>query len=375
MTLVVLNVGSSSVKYAVFAMSLAGPRETGRAQSSRATRLARTGEVSAEDRTLIGSILDGVERDHGAITAVGHRVVHGGRAFLAPVRVEGDTLAKIEALALLAPLHQPHNTMAIRAVAALRPGLPQVACFDTAFHRTQPELHRRLPLPESFFEQGVERYGFHGLSYSWLVQDLARLRGGLPKRTLAFHLGAGASACALLDGRSQDTSMGFSTLDGLMMGTRPGALDAGVLLHLMELGATHEHLVDLLYTRAGLLGVSGQTSDMKTLLASDDPAAQMAVAMFCQRAAAVGAGLVASLGGLDAVVFTGGIGEHGVEIRARIGAALGFLGVSIDPARNAAASPRISPEGAAVECWVVKADEEMVIAQAVAALVSPRQNP
>jgi acetate kinase len=375
MTLVVLNVGSSSVKYAVFAMSPDGPREIGRALSARATRLARAGEVSVEDRALIGSILDTVEREHGAPVAVGHRVVHGGRAFLAPALIDDETLAGIEALAPLAPLHQPHNTMAIRAVESLRPGLPQVACFDTAFHRTQPELHRRLPLPESFFEQGVERYGFHGLSYSWLVQELARLRGGLPKRMLAFHLGAGASACALLDGRSQDTSMGFSTLDGLMMGTRPGALDAGVLLHLMELGGTHEHLVDLLYTRCGLLGVSGRTADMKTLLASTDPAAQMAVAMFCQRAAAVGAGLVASLGGLDAVVFTGGIGEHGPEIRARIGVALAFLGVAIDPARNAAAGPRVSPDGAAVECWVVKADEEMVIAQAVAALVSPRPGP
>jgi acetate kinase len=375
MTLVVLNVGSSSVKYAVFAEQPDGLREIGRAQSARPSTLAQAGEVGAEDLALVGVILGRVEREHGAATAVGHRVVHGGRAFSAPVVVTPDNLPEIEALAPFAPLHQPHNTMAIRAVASLRPGLPQVACFDTAFHRTQPELHRRLPLPESFFEQGVERYGFHGLSFTWLAQELVRLRGGLPKRVLAFHLGAGASACALLDGRSHDTSMGFSTLDGLMMGTRPGALDAGVLLHLMELGATHEHLVDLLYTRSGLAGVSGETADMKTLLASSEPAAQMAVAMFCRRAAAVGAGLVASLGGLDAVAFTGGIGEHSADIRARIGAALGFLGVTIDPARNAASGPRISPDGAPVECWVVKADEELVIAQAVAALVSSRPDP
>ncbi len=370
MSLVVLNVGSSSVKYAVFRLADGVPQEVARDQAGRASSLAKTGEVAPEDRELVAAILDRVERDFGAATAVGHRIVHGGRAFSAPVVLDLDKLAAIEALAPLAPLHQPHNTMPVRAIAQLRPGLPQVACFDTAFHRTQPELNRRLPLPETYFEQGIERYGFHGLSYSWLVQDLARLRGALPRRLLAFHLGAGSSACAIRDGVSLDTSMGFSTIDGLMMGTRPGALDPGVLLHLMEQGATHADLTNLLYTNAGLKGVSGVTADMKTLLASTVPAAERAVAMYCRRAAAQGAALATSLGGLDALVFTGGIGEHAAEIRARIVAALGFFGAALDPARNTTHGPRISPDGAGVECWVVRADEEQVIAQAVAKLVT-----
>ena len=370
MTFIVLNVGSSSLKFAVFEPSCGAMRELARGQAARASALDRPGAPSAADRDLVAGILGDVERAHGAVDAVGHRVVHGGRAFFAPVLIDDATLAAIEALAPLAPLHQPHNTMAIRAVAALRPGMAQVACFDTAFHRTQPEIHRRLPLPERFFEAGIERYGFHGLSYSWLTQQLARLRGALPKRLLAFHLGAGASACAMRDGLSVNTSMGFSTLDGLMMGTRPGALDPGVLLHLLEQHVDHDQLVDLLYMRSGLRGVSGVTADMKTLLASSDPASRRAVDMFCHHAAATAAGLTAALGGLDAIVFTGGIGEHAPEIRARIGATLGFLGAAIDPGRNDAREGRISPDGAKVECWVVAANEERVVAEALAALTS-----
>ena len=369
MSILVLNIGSSSVKSATFVREGAELREVARSLRARAAGLVQGESIEPQDLALIKELLDGAECDHGAIEAVGHRIVHGGRAFSAPVRVDDTTRADIAALAPLAPLHQPHNLMGIDAVAQLRPGLKQAACFDTAFHRTQPELHRRLPLPENFFAEGVERYGFHGLSYSWVAQEIVRLRGAMPRRMLAFHLGAGASGCALLDGRSHDTSMGFSTLDGLMMATRPGALDPGVLLHLLRQGATLQELTDLLYTSAGLRGVSGQTADMKTLLTSGDEAARRAVDMFCRRAAIVGAGLAVSLGGLDAIVFTGGIGEHAAVVRTEIVAQLGLLGASIDVARNKGNEARISRDGAAVECWIVKADEERVIAEATAALL------
>ncbi len=369
MSLLVLNVGSSSVKYATYVRDGTSLPEVARGQQARQAGLGHGEAIAADDLALVAGILDAAERDHGALEAVGHRMVHGGRAFLAPVRIDARTLPAIAALAPLAPLHQPHNLMGVRAISKLRPNLAQVACFDTAFHRTQPELNRRLPLPESYFDDGIERYGFHGLSYTWLAQEIVRLRGAVPKRLLAFHLGAGSSACAMLDGRSHDTSMGFSTIDGLMMATRPGALDAGVIMHLLGQGATREELTDLLYTRSGLRGVSGLSADMKALLASDDPAARRAIDMYCRRAAVVGAGLAVSLGGLDAIVFTGGIGEHAPVIRAKIVAQLALLGATISTERNARNESRLSPDAAAVECWIVKADEERVIAEAVAGMV------
>lgn len=369
MSILVLNVGSSSVKFAAFARTDAGLRELSRGQQARAAGLSAGRAISEADLALVADLLSGAERDHGRIDAVGHRMVHGGRAFSAPVCIDDTKLAAIAALAPLAPLHQPHNLMGVDAMARLRPGLPQVACFDTAFHRTQPELHRRLPLPEKFFEDGVERYGFHGLSYDWLTRQIVRLRSAMPRRMLAFHLGAGSSACAILDGRSHDTSMGFSTIDGLMMATRPGSLDPGVILHLLGQGATQKELTDLFYTQSGLRGVSGITPDMKTLLASDETAAARAVDMYCRRAAVVGAGLAVSLGGLDAIVFTGGIGEHAPVVRAKIIGQLALLGATIDDGRNARNETRLSPDKAAIECWIVKADEERVIAEAVAAMM------
>ena len=369
MSILVLNVGSSSVKFATFERVAGGAREVSRGQSARAAGVSPGEAISDADLALVAGVLAASEREHGALEAVGHRVVHGGRAFSAPVVIDAANLADISALAPLAPLHQPHNLMAVRAVAKLRPGLPQVACFDTAFHRTQPELNRRLPLPEKFFTDGIERYGFHGLSYDWLTRQIVRLRGALPKRMLAFHLGAGSSACAIFDGRSHDTSMGFSTLDGLMMATRPGNLDPGVILHLLGEGATLKELTDLFYTQSGLRGVSGLTADMKTLLESREESARRAVDLFCRRAAVVGAGLAVSLGGLDAIVFTGGIGEHAPVVRAKIVEQLGLLGAKIEAAPNNANEPRLAPEGAGVECWIVKADEERVIAEATAALV------
>lgn len=370
----VFNVGSSSVKHARF---LASPAEAepvlrARGQVDRDAGLGGTEEPGDVDRALIASILTGAEAAEGRpVSAVGHRVVHGGRAFAQPVLIDEGALAAMHALSPLAPLHQPHNLMAVRAVQALRPGLPQVACFDTAFHRTQSETIRRLPLPDRFFDEGLERYGFHGLSYAWVVEALSRRCGACPDRLLAFHLGNGASAAAIRGGRSVATSMGFSTLDGLMMGTRPGALDPGVLLHLLRTcGYDQEALSDLLYRRSGLSGVSGLSADMRALQASPHPAAARAIAMFNQQAAMIGGGLVTEMGGLDAIAFTGGIGENSAAIRGAIVKAFGFLGALIDDDANAASEPVISASGSGVEVHVVPANEELVIAMATRALVA-----
>lgn len=371
----VFNVGSSSVKFARFLGAAGGDpvlREKG--QVERDAGLGGSEEVAEADRALIAGVLDEAEAAEGReITAVGHRIVHGGRAFEKPVVIDAGALAAMAALSSLAPLHQPHNLMAVRAVAMLRPGLPQVGCFDTAFHRTQPETMRRLPLPDSFFEDGLERYGFHGLSYAWLVEALTRRLGACPKRLLAFHLGNGASATAILDGRSVATSMGFSTLDGLMMGTRPGALDPGVVLHLLAQGHDHASLVNLLYRRSGLLGVSGLSSDMRALQASCDPASRRAQDMFGLRAAMVGGGLVTAMGGLDAIAFTGGIGEHSAPIRAAIAQAFAYLGARLDEQANAAHEPTIAAPGSSVGLVIVPANEELVIALAAQRLVPARK--
>jgi acetate kinase len=370
--ILVFNVGSSSVKHARFSVGPAGTDPVLRAKGhiDRDAGLDGTEEVGEADRALIAAVLDEAESgDGGPVAAVGHRIVHGGRRFERPVLIDDEALAAMDALTPLAPLHQPHNLMAVRAIRALRPGLPQVACFDTAFHRTQPETRRRLPLPESFFAEGLERYGFHGLSYASVVEALTRRLGACPERLLAFHLGNGASAAAILRGRSVATSMGFSTLDGLMMGTRPGGLDPGALLHLLARGYNHAVLSDLLYRRSGLLGVSSLSADMRVLQTSSDPASHRAVAMFAERAAMSGGGLVTATGGLDAIAFTGGIGENSAEIRAAIAEAFGYLGVAVDARANAASEPVVSTAESRVSIYVVPANEEGVIALATKAVV------
>ncbi|WP_255414416.1 acetate/propionate family kinase [Salinisphaera sp. LB1] len=300
-----------------------------------------------------------------ALTAVGHRVVHGGTRFAAPVRIDSASLAALETLVPLAPQHQPHNLAGIRTIARLHPRLAQVACFDTAFHRSQPMVAQRFALPRHWFEQGVRRYGFHGLSYEYIVGrlhaiDPAAARG----RVIVAHLGHGASLCALDAGRSVATSMGFSTLDGLPMGTRCGALDAGVLLYLLQqAGQSVGDIDDMLYNRSGLLGVSGLSDDMRALLASDTPQAAEAVALFVHRCVCEIGAMAAALGGVDALVFTGGIGEHAGPIRDRILAALAWLGVAIDRAANAADALRISTHDSAVRAWVIPTDEEQQIAR------------
>jgi acetate kinase len=281
------------------------------------------------------------------------------------VLVDGDIVAALEALTPLAPLHQPHNVAAIRAVTAIAPGLPQVACFDTAFHRTQPAVAQALALPRRYADNGLRRYGFHGLSYEYVASALAaRDRTAARGRTVIAHLGNGASMCAIKDGRSVATTMGFSTLDGLVMGTRCGAIDPGALLFLLDRhGLTSAALQRLLYEESGLLGVSGLSSDMRLLLASADAAAAAAVELFVYRIGRELGSLAAALGGLDALVFTGGIGENAALVRALVCRDAGWLGLELDDAANGAGGPRISRTTSQVSAWIVPTDEEAMIAR------------
>lgn len=304
-----------------------------------------------------------------AVAAVGHRVVHGGRDFDAPVRIDAAVQRRIAQLAPLAPAHQPHNLAAIRAIAARWPQLPQVACFDTAFHRHQPQLAQLLGLPRALIEQGIERYGFHGLSYSYLAGELPRHSPRANGRVILAHLGHGASLCALRERRSIATTMGFSTLDGLLMGTRCGTIDPGVLLHLLQTGQYDPRtLADLLYNRSGLLGVSGISDDVRTLEASTDAHAREALDLFAYRVAREIGSLAAALGGLDVVVFSGGIGENSARLRANIAARAAWLGLVLDDAANDAARIRISASHSSVDVFVIPTDEEIVIARATRAL-------
>jgi acetate kinase len=299
------------------------------------------------------------------IAAAGHRVVHGADRFTAPVRVDEAILAQLDTLVPLARLHQPHNLAAIRALARLRPNLPQVACFDTAFHRTQPALAQAYALPRELSDAGIKRYGFHGLSYQYIAGVLpGHLGAHAEGRVIVAHLGAGASLCALRARASIATTMGFSVIDGLMMGTRSGSLDPGVVLYLMrERGMRVDAVEDLLYLRSGLLGVSGISPDMRVLLASTDPHAREAVELFAYRAAREIGSLAAALGGLDALVFTGGIGEHAAAVRKKICMQCAWLGIELDPAANARHATRISATGARASAWVIPTDEEIVIAR------------
>jgi acetate kinase len=305
------------------------------------------------------------------LDAISHRVVHGGAEFDQPVEITPAVFARLEGLAPLAPLHQPHNLAVIRAAQALAPKALQVACFDTAFHRTMPAVAQRLGLPRAWEAAGVRRYGFHGLSYAYLVKALHKVDPELAQGRVVFaHLGSGASLCATRAGRSVETTMSFSTLDGLVMGSRCGALDPGAVLHLLRQGLTAEAIETLLYERSGLLGVSGLSGDMRVLLASDDPAAGEAVELFAYRAACQTGAMAAALGGLDGVVFTAGIGENSAEIRSRICRRLGWLGVSLDPEANAAGLGRISAADSRAAAWVIPTDEEQMLAEGAWGLFS-----
>lgn len=360
-----LNAGSSTLKCALF--DLAG--ELGGAVLFRLTLSVEDGETHEQ---ALARLLDRIAHEFPeyAVVAAGHRVVHGGTRFADPVRVDRDVLAALRELIPLAPLHQPHALNAIDALARLHPGLPQVACFDTAFHRGQPAVATTIALPRVWRDAGVRRYGFHGLSCEYVASTLPALAGGvLPRRTIVAHLGSGASLTALDRGRSVATTMGFSALDGLVMGTRPGSLDPGVVLYLLQQGIGADAIGDILWQRSGLIGVSGISEDMRTLLASSEPAARDAVALFVYHIVRETGSLAAALGGLDAFVFTAGIGEHAPEIRARVCDELAWLGFRLDGAGNAAGATRISAPESAIGIFVIPTDEEAVVARHTTALL------
>lgn len=358
--ILVLNAGSSSLKFAAFDRTLA--RLTGGTIAGLGGGRSHEDAVAEALIALRAAGLDG-------FAAVGHRIVHGGPGLSAPAEIGPAVRAEIEAAAALAPLHNPPALAALDAAAAALPGARHVAVFDTAFHATAPETARRFALPEEPATAGLRRYGFHGISYAGLVAALPALSGApLPRRLLALHLGAGASLCAVLDGRSVAATMGFSPLSGLSMATRAGDVEADAALLLAErIGVAAAR--ELLTRRGGLAGLSGGVSDMRALLESDDPRAGFAVDHFVARALREAGAMAAAMGGLDALAFTGGIGENAAPIRARIVAGLGFLGAALDPAANEAGGPRLHPEGAAVAAWIVRADEERTVAAAALRLL------
>ncbi len=390
-TILVVNAGSSSIKFSLY------PEAEGEAPlgagAIEGIGLAPQFKAKVDGTALEETWPEGRDLGHArfydflldwlarelpeiAIVAAGHRVVHGGTGFEAPVLVDAEVLAELQRLVPLAPLHQPHNLSAISALSERDAAIPQVACFDTAFHRSIPARDQLYGLPLALAQEGLRRYGFHGLSYEFIA-------GALPKydasaaagRTIVAHLGNGASLCALQGGRSQACTMGFSTLDGLIMGTRCGSIDPGALIYLLrEKGMDADGLEKLLYHESGLLGLSGLSADMRDLLASDKPEATQAVEMFCDRIAQQIAALAATLGGLDALVFTAGIGERSPEIRAAVCQRLGWLGAEIDAEANAAGTARIGAAESRLGLWIIPTDEERTIAQHSRRLLAARRS-
>jgi acetate kinase len=386
--LAVLNAGSSSIKFALY--DAAGRTRLLHGQIEGIGTAPHLRLVDGTGASRIDQSWRAEEMDHDAATreifravstsftdgrlvAIGHRVVHGGASHAAPILVNDAVLADLDALVPLAPLHQPHNLAPIRAVAARQPNLPQVACFDTAFHRTQPSLAQAFALPRRYYADGIRRYGFHGLSYEYVA---AALRDHAPQiadgRVIIAHLGNGASLCAIHHGTSIASTMGFTAVDGLMMGTRCGNIDPGVVLYLMEReGLDRRGIEDLIYRQSGLLGVSGISSDMRTLRASPAAEAAEAIALFEYRIIREIGSLAAALGGLDGLVFTAGIGEHDAATRAAVMEGCAWLGLVADPGRNAAGRGCISTATSNVAAWVVPTDEEGMIARHTAALLAP----
>lgn len=338
----------------------------------------RLGSGSADSFALALEALDQLLARHAGEyrpSAVAHRIVHGGARLAASVVLDAAMLDYLHTLSPLAPLHQPHNLAGVLAFQCSFPHLPQIGCFDTAFHTTLPEKEQMFALPKALHSSGIRRYGFHGLSYRYVSERLREFSLRSAGRVVIAHLGNGASACAIRDGKSLATTMGFSALDGMMMGTRSGALDPGVLLHLLRKGWDLAQLERMLYRESGLRGVSGISADMRVLHASDDPDAKLAVDIFTHRVVRECGALTACLGGLDVLVFTGGIGEHDAAVRAQVCGALAYLGVQLDAAANLAAAGNatvpIHTLGSGVEVWVVPTDEGRVAAQDAAALIQP----
>jgi acetate kinase len=381
--IVVVNAGSSSLKFCVYFHRAHGlePALRGQVESIHTEPRFKARDAGGAERgtktwpkgTALGQegalhhIVDFVRSQlpDEPLLAVGHRVVHGGMAFAAPVRMDADVLARLEAFIPLAPLHQPHNLAPIRALLAARPDLPQIACFDTAFHRAIPEIAQMFALPHALHVEGVRRFGFHGLSYEYIASRLPHFDPvAAAGRTVVLHLGNGASMCAMRAGRSVASTMGFTAVDGLPMGTRCGSIDPGVILYLMdERGLDARAIEKMIYNESGLLGVSGVSSDMRTLLASAEPGAQRAVDLYVYRIGRELGSLAAALGGLDAIVFTGGIGENSTEIRERVCRNAEWLGVDLDPEANDAGGPCISAVGSRTRAWTVPTDEELMIAR------------
>jgi len=388
-TILVVNAGSSSLKFQLFAtgkpgdltclvkgqMDGVGTRPRLRAEGTDKKSLIDQTYPADEIPDLPAAIHKTavwlLETQKVKVIAVGHRVVHGGPDYDRPVLVDKDVLARLERYNSLAPLHQPNNLAPIRALLARRPELPQVACFDTAFHRGHSQLADHFALPEHLYAEGVRRYGFHGLSYEYIAERLPQVAPNIAgHRVIVAHLGSGASMCALSGGRSVESTLGFTALDGLPMGTRPGQLDPGVVLYLFaEKGMTATAVQDLLYRECGLKGLSGISNDVRELEASADPRAAFAIDYFAYRVGLYAGMLAAALGGLDAFVFTAGIGENSVTMRARIAEKLAWLGVTIDPAANAARKTLISRPDSRVALYVVPTDEELMIARHTRALV------
>ncbi len=377
--ILVVNAGSSSVKFALFNLSSDSSVANLKGQISGIGRSScfvaedangaelQVSEISSDignHNEAFEVLLNWLSARGEPLIGAGHRVVHGGTEYGEPVLIDEKVLGDLHALEALAPHHQPHNLSAVRALSANHPDLPQVACFDTAFHATQPSEASQLGLPREYAKRGMRRYGFHGLSYESVLASFHSVTGErLPSRLVIAHLGNGASMCAVKEGRCIATTMGFSTLDGIPMGTRSGAMDPGVLLHMMrEDGASLTELEDILYNRSGLLGISGISSDMQKLLLSEKDEAREAVNFFCYRISRELGSLAAALGGVDALVFTGGIGENSPVVRAKVLQLSKWIGLQLDQEANIGGNFRITTEESTVSAWVVPTDEELTIA-------------
>ncbi|SAL09418.1 acetate kinase [Caballeronia peredens] len=389
--ILVLNAGSSSIKFSAFdvergelALVTRGQVE-GLFDSPHFVAFNADGEKTGEHAWGDGVRLEHADaiaylgaylRGHGAghrLIGVGHRVVHGGMHFTKPVLTSAEVIDELDRLTPLAPLHQPHNLKPIRIIAERNPAMPQVSCFDTAFHATQNPLAQAFALPASITRKGVRRYGFHGLSYEYIASALPQIAPEAARgRTVVAHLGNGASLCAMSAGKSVASTMGFTALDGLMMGTRSGSLDPGVILYLLdELGMNAREIEDLLYRRSGLLGVSGISGDMRALLASSEECARFAIDLYVYRIARELGSMAAALQGLDALVFTAGIGEHAAEVRRRVCEEAQWWGIELDARANEGSGPRISTASSKVSAWVIPTNEELMIARHTLALIDP----
>ena len=389
--ILVLNAGSSSIKFALFA-HVATMSEQCRLYSGEVDNIGAQAKLTitiiegrgANDNSIESSvvvdnhtqalqtILHWLEKEAATlrIVAAGHRVVHGGTAFAQAVRLDETVLDQLQSLSTLAPLNQPHALYAIAALMAQHPHMPQVACFDTAFHASMPYREQRFALPRSLTQQGVRRYGFHGLSYEYIAGVLPiHLGDAANGKVVVAHLGHGVSMCALYNRQSVATTMSFTPLDGLPMGTRSGAIDPAIVLYLLERGMTGGEISDLLHHQSGLLGLSGISGDMRTLLSSDRPASAEAVDFFCYRISRELGSLAVALGGLDAIVFTGGIGEHAAPIRATICQTVAWLGLDINAQATQDNALKISADTSKVSAWVIPTDEELVIARHTATTV------